>query len=176
MERKNILSIPVIIVIGIALLLFVLLIGFRGNKKAGCVQEVQATVVRMDRFEGGSSRHHSTSYAPVYAFTYQSKQYEVKSRFYTNMESYHEGSRVTLYINPNNPYEFTDPARDKRNKGFTLGFFLCVFLFIAVWAGLLIYGLTHSAKSAYEWEEKAAQIKQAAEDDWPGGNSGGSSI
>lgn len=61
--------------------------------------EVQGTVVRLE----SSTSDGSTSYSPVFRYTFDGKEYEYESVNSTNPPANEVGDVETLLVNPNNP-------------------------------------------------------------------------
>lgn len=75
-----------------------------------CTEPVHAVVIELERHTSHSRRHgHSTTYAPVFAFEYQGKDYEVVSRMSSNPPEYREDEEVDIFINPSDPYDIYIP-------------------------------------------------------------------
>ena len=81
--------------------------------KKDCTYKVQATVVKMiytfkDDQPGAHVHDGDVRYGhfPCYRYTYNGKDYEVTARIYKRLSGVKVGDVVTLYINPNNPYQF----------------------------------------------------------------------
>ncbi|MBL8103670.1 MAG: DUF3592 domain-containing protein [Anaerolineales bacterium] len=61
--------------------------------------EVQGTVVRLE----SSSSDGSTTYSPVFSYTFEGQQYEYESVNSSNPPANEVGDVETLLVNPNNP-------------------------------------------------------------------------
>ncbi|MBE6861724.1 MAG: DUF3592 domain-containing protein [Ruminococcus sp.] len=77
-----------------------------------------------------SSRRTTTSYAPVYSFTYMDKEYNVKSNNSSNPAKYKVGDMAEILINPDDPNTIYDP-------NYELGSEICL-MFICIGSGLIL--------------------------------------
>lgn len=99
----------ILIVAVVSLVLGFVLVGY-GKRSADCTLAVDARVVEMEKSTGSDKN----TYRPVYGFEYGGQSYEVHGHAYTNSEKYAVGQSVMLKINPDQPEEFVDPARDRK--------------------------------------------------------------
>lgn len=76
-----------------------------GNKSK-CTEQVTAEVVKMTEHRSkstGRHRGHSTTYAPVFKYEYDGKEYSYISTVATNPPEFSVGERVTIWVDPNSP-------------------------------------------------------------------------
>lgn len=78
----------------------------------------------------GTSRRTTTSYAPVYSFTYIDKEYKVKSSNSSDPAKYKVGDKAEILINPDDPNTIHDP-------NYNLGSEICL-MFICIGSGLIL--------------------------------------
>lgn len=74
--------------------------------KGSCTEQVTAKVVRMEKHTSRSSgKHHrtSTTYAPVFEYEYDGRQYTHTSSVASNPPEFSTGEKVTIWVNPNAP-------------------------------------------------------------------------
>lgn len=94
------------IVMGIVFFLFgTFMLSSYGNKSS-CTEQVIAEVVKMvEHRSTGTGRHKmsGTTYAPVFKYEYDGKEYSYISNVAANPPEYSAGERVTIWVNPNNP-------------------------------------------------------------------------
>lgn len=80
-----------------------------------CCVEVETLITEMEpsvsRDENGKT---TTTYRPVYQFTYNGQEYVVYGHGYSGIDTYVPGDTVTLRINPDQPEKFFDPWRDRK--------------------------------------------------------------
>lgn len=107
--------------IGIILCLIFVIVGIillvvRNNEKKRCTEPVTAliienqTVVSTSRSHGHV--HKSTSYAPVFQYTYNGQEYKIKSNTSSNPPVFTEGEQTEIFINPLDPADIYVP-KDK---------------------------------------------------------------
>lgn len=94
------------IVVGLLFFLFgTFMLNSYGNKSK-CTEQVTAKVVKMvEHRSSGTGRHktNSTTYAPVFKYEYDGKEYSYISTVATNPPEFSAGERVTIWVNPNAP-------------------------------------------------------------------------
>ena len=79
--------------------------------KERCTESVQAVV---DGYQSSSSSHSdgtsSTSYFPVFSYTYDGRDYTKQSNYGSGETKYSKGDVVEIMVNPNNATEFFNPS------------------------------------------------------------------
>ena len=79
--------------------------------KERCTESVQAVV---DGYQSSSSRHsdgtYSTSYFPVFNYTYNGIDYTKQSNYGSGEPKYSKGDVVEIKVNPNDATEFFNPS------------------------------------------------------------------
>ena len=79
--------------------------------KERCTESVQAVV---DGYQPSSSRHsdgtYSTSYFPVFNYTYDGIDYTKQSNYGSGEPKYSKGDVVEIRVNPNDATEFFNPS------------------------------------------------------------------
>ena len=85
--------------IWIILLGFGLYYGFNSFRLTTSGVEVDAVIVDLD----ASNSDGSTTYSPIYEYTYAGETYRYNSVNSTNIITYHIGDRTTLLVDPSNP-------------------------------------------------------------------------
>lgn len=77
------------------------------GSKSSCTEPVTAKVVKMEkrvtRDTTGKHRGTSTTYAPVFEYEYDGKQYTYTSSVATNPPGFSAGEQVTIWVNPDSP-------------------------------------------------------------------------
>lgn len=76
--------------------------------KGSCTEPVTAKVVRMEKHTSRSTgKHHRTSitYAPVFEYEYNGKQYTYTSTVAANPPEFTTGEQVAIWVNPGSPNE-----------------------------------------------------------------------
>ena len=96
------------------------------HKQEVCTVKVEAVVIENKKVTHRSKtknghRRTTTTYAPVYSYTYNGTDYTQKSSVSANPPVFNVGDRVELYLNPSNPQEIFVP-RDKTLYYLGLGF------------------------------------------------------
>lgn len=76
--------------------------------KDKCTEPVSAVVTENREHRKTSTRKHSGSrytYAPVFRYEYNGKEYTYRSNVYSSSAEYFVGERTSIYVNPKNPNE-----------------------------------------------------------------------
>lgn len=83
------------------------------NQEKKCTEEVTAVVVDMDEIKSThrtKKRHYTTTtYAPVYRYEYNGKEYTKKSNVSSSNPKFTEGDKVKIMLDPNDPTKFYVP-------------------------------------------------------------------
>ena len=80
-----------------------------------CCVKVETRITEMEcNVNHDDDGNTSTTYRPVYQFTYNGQEYVVHGHGYSGIDTYVPGDTVTLRINPNQPENFFDPRRDRK--------------------------------------------------------------
>lgn len=93
--------------------------------------EVQGTVVRLE----SSTSDGSTSYSPVFRYTFDGKEYEYESVNSTNPPANEVGDVETLLVNPNNP------SKARQNSFWELWLLPCILCPMSVFMLVLSAGI-----------------------------------
>lgn len=77
-------------------------------------------------------------YCPVFSYTYNGKEYEVCSGFFSSQVETKIGQKYDIYINPKYPYHFREQGETRRQNGseIVLGIFFILVSLVAL--GLII--------------------------------------
>lgn len=75
--------------------------------KGSCTEQVSARVVKMveHKSRDNTGKHHKTTitYAPVFEYEYDGKQYTYTNTVATNPAEFVTGELVTVWVNPSSP-------------------------------------------------------------------------
>lgn len=93
--------------------------------------EVQGTVVRLE----SSTSDGSTSYSPVFRYTFDGKEYEYESVNSTNPPANEVGDVETLLVNPNNP------SKARQNSFWELWLLPCILCPVSAFMLVLSAGI-----------------------------------
>lgn len=94
---------------GIAFFLFGTIMLSAYGSRIKCTEQVSAVVVKnleVNKLRGGNKgKVHGTTYAPIFEYEYDGKEYSYISKISSNPAEYSAGERVTIRVNPNDPDE-----------------------------------------------------------------------
>ena len=102
--------------------------------KKECTYKTTAVVSDIKK----SSSSDDDTYAPVYTYEYEGKEYTVSSNVYSSKLKMHEGDTVEFYLKPSDPKTYYCPKE-------TSGKFFCIILLIV--SGLCLICTGFSIKS-----------------------------
>ncbi len=124
------------------------------NDSQACTEKVTAVVTDI-RSQESSQRDsdgyvsYTTTYSPVFQFTYNGKQYTVNSNLYSNPCNYSVGQRTEIYCNPDNPTKIYEPDRGvKKTMGLIFGGVGAVFAIVGIVVAVTFIKLTPKVKKA----------------------------
>ena len=105
--------------------------------KMRCTTEVRATLTNLRSKQGNVNNKNSKVFNATYKYEYQNELYKEKNEiwaaFPAKEKRLSEGENVTLFLNPNNCKEFTDPiALYSMREHVKTGILLTVIGFISI--------------------------------------------
>ena len=155
----------IFIIILIAVLPFLLVsmlfmgIGLMANHdmnkdKKVCTERVMGIVCALDEdrrvdYDSDGDRTESVTYAPVFAYSYNGRDYKITGSTYSSSPDYNEGVQVEIYVDPNDPKRIYVPSYSEQKNvhlAFIIGggaFSLCFLLVL----GISIFKLFKSKKA-----------------------------
>lgn len=83
------------------------------SKSLNYMVKAKCTKIKKDRIEKTDGSMGGMVYAPVYEFQYRGKIVHIESNRYSNVNVPEVGGYYDIYINPDNPQEYSDKMLEK---------------------------------------------------------------
>lgn len=75
-----------------------------------CTESITAKCIGIDNLRRKMGKRYRTSYAAIFNYCYNGKDYRVQQDYYTNIDIPKIDAKVEIFINPNNPEEIYRPS------------------------------------------------------------------
>ena len=108
-----------------------------------CTESVTATVTEniksehIDRYNNGKLKRTTYTYAPVYSYVYNGREYSVESSNSTKPAKYNVGDTAVIMVNPENPAEIYEPGFKKLEVTSIIYIIVGVCIFLACIADII---------------------------------------
>lgn len=122
--------------------------------KKVCTERVTGIVCAIDEdrrmtHDSDGDRTESVTYAPVFAYSYNGRDYKITGNAYSSSPDYDEGAQVEIYVDPDDPERIYVPSYTEQ-KNTSLAFIFgggIFFLFCLLILGVAIFQLFRSDKT-----------------------------
>lgn len=118
----------------------------RVRRRQPCTDSVSAQVVRVDKHRFRRNHHNHITYAPVYAYCYNGKEY-TRATWGISSRPRKVGDLVTIKVNPHDPEQFYDPKHERWGASTEYLVVMMVVLIGAIFMALGIYDFIVTAKT-----------------------------